>query len=72
MVLTDNETWYGQIHPQEALRQYRDRINPEAREVVAAFVASKKTIADPNDPRSLDVVGFDASVPQVVSAFVAS
>jgi 60 kDa SS-A/Ro ribonucleoprotein len=70
-VLTDNETWYGQMHPQEALRQYRDRINPEARQVVTAFVASKKTIADPNDPRSLDIVGFDASVPQIVAAFVA-
>lgn len=71
MVLTDNETWYGQMHPQEALRQYRDRINPDASQVVAAFVASNRSIADPNDPRSLDVVGFDASVPQIVAAFVA-
>lgn len=70
MVYTDNETWFGSVHPSEALRQYRKTFNPTAALVVSAFAATKFSIADPNDPLSLDIVGFDSSVPQVVSAFL--
>lgn len=70
VVLTDNETWAGKMHPMEALRQYRREINPEAKLVVMGMASTGFTIADPNDTGSLDVVGFDSSVPQVVSSFV--
>lgn len=71
VVLTDNETWYGTIHPYQALRMYRERINPKAKLVVAAMTPTNFSIADPNDVGSLDIVGFDAAVPRLVQEFAA-
>lgn len=70
LVLTDNETWYGRIHPTQALWQYRERMGLPAKLVVAAFSATKFSIADPADAGQLDVVGLDASVPLVINDFL--
>ena len=69
VVYTDSETWAGGIHPVEALRRYRAKTGIAARLVVVGMVANRFSIADPNDPGMLDVVGFDASTPEVISAF---
>ena len=69
MVLTDSETWAGNIHPSQALRDYRRAINPAARLVVAGMVANNFTIADPNDAGMLDVVGFDTAAPTLIADF---
>lgn len=69
VVLTDNETNVGKIHPQEALRQYRSARVPAAREVVVGMVSNGFSIADPADPLTLDVVGFDATVPGLIGQF---
>lgn len=70
VVYTDNETNTG-THPHLALEAYR-RISGvrDAKLIVAGMVANNFTIADPNDPGMLDVVGFDASAPAVMSAFI--
>lgn len=69
-VYTDNETWAGQVHPHTALQNYRDRMSrPDARSVVVGMTATNFTIADPSDPRMLDVVGFDTATPELISAF---
>lgn len=68
-VYTDNETWYGQMHPKQALDQYRQRVNPQAKSVVVGMVANEFTIADPNDAGMMDVVGFDTATPAVISEF---
>lgn len=70
-VLTDNETWYGKIHPHQALRQYRQQVGHDVKSGVVAMTSTGYSIADPTDPSSLDVAGFDANVPQVMSAFSA-
>ena len=71
IVITDNETWAGKIHPQKALTSYRAARNkPDAKEVVMGMTASPFTIADPKDPRTLDVVGFDANVPAIITDFI--
>ncbi|GLI66092.1 hypothetical protein VaNZ11_009814 [Volvox africanus] len=71
VILTDNETWFGGIHPAEALRQYRRKMDlPHAKLVVLAFSASQFSIADPNDPGMLDVAGLDSAVPQLMADFV--
>lgn len=72
IILTDNETWIGKIHPQQALDTYRKQVNQNAKLVVVAMQPSRNTItiADPEDPLSLDIVGFDASVPQLIQDFV--
>lgn len=69
VVLTDNETWAGSIHPAEALRQYRQRMGIAAKLVVVAMTANDFTIADPDDAGMLDVVGFDPNTPQLIAEF---
>ena len=69
MVLTDNETWAGKVHPAQALREYRRKVNPEAKLVVAGMVANNFTIADPNDAGMLDIVGFDTAAPTIIADF---
>jgi 60 kDa SS-A/Ro ribonucleoprotein len=71
VVYTDSETWAGGIHPMEALRQYRNKTGIPAKLIVVGMTSNGFTIADPNDAGSLDVVGFDASVPSVISNFIA-
>ena len=70
-LMTDNETWAGPAHTHQELAAYRREMGINAKLVVLATNASRSSVADPKDPLSLDVVGFDASVPQVISTFVA-
>lgn len=71
VVYTDNETWAGAVQPMEALRQYRKDVNSQARLIVVGMTSTGFTIADPQDAGSLDVVGFDASAPSIISNFIA-
>lgn len=71
VVLTDNETFYGKIHPSVALSNYRKSLRkPEAKHAVVAFTATECTIADPKDPNTMDFVGLDASIPVVLRNFI--
>lgn len=70
VIYTDNETYAGKIHPKEALKLYRRKSGiSEASLVVVGMTSTGFSIADPRDPRTLDVVGFDASTPRVLSWF---
>jgi 60 kDa SS-A/Ro ribonucleoprotein len=69
VVYTDSETWFGQIHPVQALQQYRDKTGIPAQLIVVGMVSNGFTIADPNDVGMLDVVGMDTTTPQVISDF---
>lgn len=71
VVITDNETWSGDIHPHQALRDYRNKMGINARLIVVGMTATRFTIADPADPGQLDVSGFDSAVPQLISDFSA-
>ncbi len=70
VVYTDNETWAGPVHPAQALRAYRERTGIAAKLVVVAMASNGFSIADADDAGMLDVVGFDAATPQVVSDFL--
>ena len=67
---TDSETWAGNIHPAQTLRQYRDEFVRDAKAVVVGMTSNGFTLADPNDRGMLDVVGFDPTVPAVIADFV--
>jgi 60 kDa SS-A/Ro ribonucleoprotein len=69
VVYTDNETWAGDIHPAQALRDYREHMGIGARLVVVGMTSNGFSIADPNDAGMLDVVGFDTATPHVISEF---
>jgi 60 kDa SS-A/Ro ribonucleoprotein len=69
VVYTDSETWAGNIHPVQALRRYREGMGIPAKLVVVGMTSNGFSIADPDDAGMLDVVGFDASTPQMISDF---
>ena len=70
VVYTDSETWIGDEHPAEALRDFRRVMNkPSAKLIVVAMTSSGFTIADPNDRGMLDVVGFDTNTPLLMAEF---
>ena len=69
---TDSETWAGNIHPAQALRQYRSEFVRDAKAVVVGMTSNGFTLADPNDRGMLDVAGFDMTVPAVIADFVRS
>jgi 60 kDa SS-A/Ro ribonucleoprotein len=71
VIYTDNETWAGAVHPSAALRRYRDATGIAARLVVVGLTSTGFTIADPEDPGMLDVVGFDSAAPALIGDFVA-
>jgi 60 kDa SS-A/Ro ribonucleoprotein len=69
VVYTDSETWHGEVHPAEALRRYRQAMGIDAKLIVVGMVSNGFTIADPDDPGMLDVVGFDTAAPALMAEF---
>lgn len=71
VILTDNETWAGEIHPETALRDYRQKMgDPRTKLVVVCMAANRETIGDPNDERVLNIVGFDSHAPSLIQDFI--
>jgi 60 kDa SS-A/Ro ribonucleoprotein len=68
-VYTDSETWAGNVHPVQALAEYRQKMGIGARLVVIGMVSNGFSIADPNDGGMLDVVGFDTATPSIIADF---
>jgi len=71
VVVTDNETWAGSIHPHQALKKYRDQMGIDARLAVLGVASTEFTIADPKDKGMMDFVGFDSNAPRVLADFSA-
>ena len=70
VIFTDNETYYGDVHPTKALEMYRTQMNmPHVKLAVLAFSASEFSIADPEDPRMMDIAGLDSAVPRILRDF---
>lgn len=70
VVLTDSETYYGNIHPHEALKKYRKNKVSNAKLAVVGMTASNVSIADPSDAGMLDVVGASPDLPAILSDFI--
>lgn len=69
VVYTDNETWFGEVHPHQALRAYREQTGIPAKLVVVGMTATAFSIAEPTDAGMLDIAGFDAAVPNLITEF---
>ena len=72
IVYTDSETYYGNITPIEALKRYR-RSSPSrsrAKLVVMGLASNGFSLADPDDPFMLDLVGFDTATPEILGMFL--
>ncbi|MGI5201595.1 TROVE domain-containing protein [Spirillospora sp. CA-108201] len=70
LVLTDNVTWAGDQHPSQALAEYRRRVSPAARLIVAGMSPTGQSIGDPRDAGVLNVAGLDANLPALVTEFI--
>lgn len=71
VVITDNETWDGDIKPTQALKKYRDATGIPARLAVLGVASSDFTIADSTDRGQMDFCGFDSAAPRVLADFSA-
>jgi 60 kDa SS-A/Ro ribonucleoprotein len=70
VIYTDNESWAGEVHVDQALNDYRQKLGIPAKLVAVALSADRFSVANPNDAGQLDVVGFDTVAPTVISDFV--
>lgn len=71
IILTDSETWAGVAHPIEVMRTYRARHQSDAALITCQMVANMYSVGPATqDARCLDVSGFDASTPAVISGFL--
>ena len=70
VIYTDNETWYGNVHPCQALDKYRNKSGIGSKLIVVGMTATNISIADPSDVGMMDVVGFDTAAPNVMSDFI--
>lgn len=69
VVITDNETRHGRQHPHEALADYRRKTGIPAKLVVMATTPTQFSIAQPDDPGMLDIVGFSPDVAKLITEF---
>jgi 60 kDa SS-A/Ro ribonucleoprotein len=70
IILTDNETWAGSAHGLELLNKYRKSINQNVKVIEVAMVANPHTTLPVDDKNVLRVVGFDASVVDVIQSYL--
>lgn len=71
VVYTDSETNVGSVHPSKALKNYRTVSgNANARLIVCGLASNGFSIADPDDPLMMDIVGFDSGAPEAIHQFV--
>ena len=70
VIYTDNDTWAGTEHVCQSLKKYRDATKIPAKLVVVATRATSATVADPKDPLTFELVGFDAQAPKLLHDFL--
>ena len=63
---TDNESWAGRKHPAQALKEYRRKVNPDAKAVYVTLAPYNITLVDPQDNDSWDLAGFDPGTPRLI------
>jgi 60 kDa SS-A/Ro ribonucleoprotein len=70
VILTDSETYAGGRHSIDLLNEYRRTINKNVKVIEVAMVANGVTNFPQNDANILRVVGFDASVNEIIAKFI--
>lgn len=70
LILTDTETWAGRKHGFEVLESYRKNVNRDVKVIEVASVATGYSTMPGDDKNILRVVGFDASVMNVINKYL--
>jgi 60 kDa SS-A/Ro ribonucleoprotein len=68
---TDSESWAGRRHPSQALKEYRQKVNPKIKAVYITLAPYRLTLVDPKDPLSWDLGGFDPGTPRLIQMLAA-
>lgn len=63
---TDSESWAGNKHPSQALKEYRKKVNPDVKAVYVTLTPYQISLVDPQDSISWDLGGFDPSIPRII------
>src|SRR6478609_348691 len=71
IILSDNETYCGSVHPSDCLRAYRKKMGIDACYINVQMTATKFSVADPEDLKSLEIAGFDSGMMETIAEFVA-
>lgn len=69
IVITDGETWAGDIHPTQALREYRKTSGRPAKLATMTLTPTGHSMVESNDTGALDICGFDTAVPNLLYDF---
>ena len=83
VILTDNQTWAGNIHPSQALAEYKRKIGIDAKLISVAMANNASSITGKRQadettpiisstPNMTDAYGFDTDVPQLITSFIRS
>lgn len=70
VIYTDNESWAGPEHVTQTLDRYRQKTGIPAKLIAVAMTGDHFSVANPDDPLQLDVVGLDTATPNVISNFI--
>lgn len=70
VIYTDNESWAGEVHVDQALNDYRQALGIPAKLVAVALSGDRFSVANPQDAGQMDVVGFDTAAPDVIGDFI--
>lgn len=68
---TDCESWAGHRHPSQALAEYRQKVNPNAKAVYISLAPYQISLVDPQDQQSWDIAGFDPGTPRLIQMIAA-
>lgn len=69
IIYTDNEANCGDPIS-SVLGKYKKAINKDVKFITVSMSADNFSLADPNDPSMLDVIGFDMDHPSLINTFI--
>lgn len=68
ILFTDNMSWAGN-HAPTVLKDYRNKVNADARVVYCTTAPYGTTLSAPEDLKALDIVGFDPNAATLIEEF---
>jgi 60 kDa SS-A/Ro ribonucleoprotein len=69
IIYTDNETWNSRTQLPIVWDEYKKKVNPKAKLVIASTAANQYTVGDPQDTSVLQTVGFDGNLLEVIKGW---
>lgn len=67
VILSDEETWAGQWHSTEIIKEYRKKMRLPTKLIVGSMQSNGYSVKDPKDPLQFNVIGFDPNYVKIVS-----